>query len=71
MAAGTVVWVSATKGHTFIAPDGGGRDLFVHLPAGAATTRLPLGAAVEFDVASGSQGRLFATNVVVANRSRA
>ena len=48
----TVKWFNATKGYGFIQPDGGGKDVFVHISAveKAGYTSLADGAKVSFDV---------------------
>jgi CspA family cold shock protein len=59
MATGTVKWFNATKGFGFIAPDNGGKDVFVHISAveRAGLTGLKDDQKVEFEMESGRDGR--------------
>ena len=65
MATGTVKWFNTTKGFGFIAPEGGKRDVFVHISAveRAGLTGLSDNQAVTFDVESGREGGESATNL--------
>ena len=68
MANGTVKWFNATKGFGFIAPDGGKRDVFVHISAveRAGLTGLKDDQKVTFDIVSGRDGREAAENLQLA-----
>jgi CspA family cold shock protein len=68
MATGVVKWFNATKGFGFIAPDGGGKDVFVHVTAvqRAGLQALSEGQRVTFDVVDDRKGKK-AENLVVAN----
>jgi CspA family cold shock protein len=68
MATGTVKWFNTTKGFGFIAPDGGKKDVFVHISAleRAGLRTLADGAKVTFDIESGRDGRESATNIALA-----
>lgn len=58
MPTGTVKWFNATKGFGFIAPEGGGEDLFVHQSEIQVQgyRELTEGQRVEFDVTQGRKG---------------
>lgn len=61
---GITKWFNTSKGFGFIAPEGGGKDVFVHVSAlhKAGIQSLADGVTVEFDVEQGKKG-LQAANV--------
>lgn len=68
MANGTVKWFNTSKGFGFIAPETGGKDVFVHISAleQAGMTSLNDDQKVTFEVEPGRDGRESATNIALA-----
>lgn len=68
MAKGTVKWFNSTKGFGFIAPETGGKDVFVHISSleRSGLTSLADDQKVTFDVESGRDGRESAVNLQLA-----
>lgn len=65
MANGTVKWFNSTKGFGFIAPETGGKDVFVHISAleRSGLTSLNDDQKVTYDVEAGRDGRELAVNL--------
>ena len=66
MPTGTVKWFNPTKGYGFIQPQGGGKDVFVHISAveRAGLTSLKEGQSVQYEIES-NRGKESATNLKV------
>jgi cold shock protein len=64
MPTGTVKWFNTEKDYGFIQPDGGGKDVFVHISAvqAAGLRHLNEGQKVSFEVQS-ERGKMAATNL--------
>jgi cold shock protein len=64
MARGTVKWFNSLKGYGFIQPQGGGRDVFVHISAveRAGLTSLNEGQVVEYEEVA-NKGKTSAENL--------
>src|SRR6266852_3207631 len=70
MSTGTVKWFNPTKGYGFIQPQGGGRDVFVHISAveRAGLSSLNEGQTVEYEIVS-NRGKESADNLKVRDGS--
>lgn len=68
MANGTVKWFNTTKGFGFIAPETGGKDVFVHISAveRSGLTGLADDQKVTFDIEPGRDGRESAVNIALS-----
>lgn len=64
MAVGTVKWFNSQKGYGFIQPEGGGKDVFVHISAveRAGLSSLAEGQVVEYEEVA-SKGKTSAENL--------
>lgn len=69
MPTGTVKWFNATKGYGFIAPDDGGKDVFVHISAveRAGMTGLSDNQKIAYELREGRDGRSSASDLRLVN----
>ena len=67
MPTGTVKWFNGQKGFGFIEPSDGSKDVFVHISAveRAGLSGLGEGQKVSYDLESGRDGKISATNLRV------
>ena len=67
MPTGTVKWFNSQKGFGFITPEGGSKDVFVHISAvqKAGLHSLNEGQRVQYDVVPGKDGKTSAENLKV------
>jgi CspA family cold shock protein len=68
MITGTVKFFNTTKGFGFIAPEGGAKDAFVHISAveRAGLSSLAEGDKVTYELETGRDGKISATNLALA-----
>ncbi len=69
MPKGTVKWFNPTKGYGFVAPDTGGKDVFVHISAvqKAGLRTLNEGQRLSFEIEQQQNGRAAAVNLIAGD----
>ncbi len=69
MTIGVVKWFNPTKGYGFIAPETGGKDIFVHISAvqRAGLRSLNEGQKIQFEIEQQQNGRAAAVGLAAAD----